>query len=136
MVIKNKKGWFSVVEAFLSILLLAGILVIILNSDSISEEKENFIYTEQEKILKIIQIDDNLRSDILAETLSAAINSTINDNLPGHLECKGVICDFTTNSCSEISLPDDKEIFVRSVLISTDGTTYSQKEFRLFCWEK
>ncbi|MBI2056919.1 hypothetical protein HYT91_01560 [Candidatus Pacearchaeota archaeon] len=134
--LKNKKGWTSVIEVFVSILLIAGILAVVVNSNAIQKPKlSEQIYKDQALTLKIIQMDDEMRTSVLNEQLSQGINDTIKNTMPDYLDCKSKICDFPNEECDLETLPE-KEIFVKSILITTDGSEYKAKELKLWCWER
>lgn len=135
----NKKGWTTIIEVFISILLLASLVTVILNSEVVQEKtKSEDIYKEQVLVLKIIQLNDSLRQNVLDDTLSIGINNTIDNTIPDYLKCEAKIC-VLNSKCDLNSLPsetENKEIYVKTVLITTNNTDYNPKEFKLFCWEK
>ncbi len=125
MVIRNKRGWTSVIEVFISILLIAGILAVVINSNAIQKPKiSEQIYKEQVLILKIIQMNDELRGKVISGNLA---DSNIENIIPDYLDCD--LNDIPANL-------EDKEIYAKSILITTDGSEYEPKELKLFCWEK
>ncbi|HLD38439.1 MAG TPA: hypothetical protein VJA20_03285 [Candidatus Nanoarchaeia archaeon] len=135
MVMKNKNGWTSVIEVFVSILLIAGIMVVVVNSNTIQKPKiSEQIYKEQTLTLKIIQMDDTLRADILNNQLSRGITSTIRNTIPDYLLCEAKICDLNSECILDKTV--NKEVYAKSVLITTDMVDYSPKELKLFCWKK
>ena len=132
MVIKNKHGWTSVIEVLVSILLIAGIMAVVVNINAVQKPKiSEKIYKDQALILKIIQMNDDLRKKIIDGTF---VNSDIENIVPDYLECEAKICNFP-DECNLDALPE-KEIFVKSILITTDMDKYKPKELKLFCWEK
>ena len=142
----NKRGWLKVLEVFMAILLLVAILTIILNNqDASNKKKSEEIYKQQAFALRIIQLDDNLRGKIMSvdsnylptdsdNNFPSDINNSINNAMPDYLICKSMICLFG-NKCVLGSAPAKKDIYVKSVLITTDGTGYETRELKLFCWE-
>ncbi len=125
MVIKDKRGWTSLIEVFVSILLIVGIMVVVVNINAVQKPKlSERIYKEQANILKIVQMDDELRKKVIDGTLT---KGDIENIIPDYLDC----------SLNNI-LPnlEDKEIYVKSVLITADMKKYEPKELKLFCWEK
>ncbi len=132
---ENKRAWTSVIEVFVSILLIAGIMAVVVNSDAVQKPKiSEQIYKDQDLALKIIQMDDDLRSDVLSEQLSTKINDTIKNTIPDYLKCEAKICDFP-DECNLDALPE-KEIYAKSVLITATADEYKPKELKLWCWEK
>lgn len=125
MVIKNKKAWTSLIEVFISILLIAGILAVVINSNAVQKPKlSEQIYKEQVQILKVIQMDDYLRERVIEDTL---IDDDIKNTIPDYLDCD--LNNIPVNL-------GNKEIYAKSILITTDGSEYKSKELKLFCWEK
>ena len=125
MVIKNKRGWTSILEVFASILLIAGIITLVVNSNAIQKPKiSEQIYKDQTLTLKIIQMDNDLRGKVIVGTLT---NTDIENIIPDYLDCN------LNNIPANL---EDKEIYAKSVLITTDMNTYDAKELKLFCWEK
>ena len=137
MVMKNKNGWTSVIEVFVSILLIAGIMAVVVNSNAIQKPKlSEQIYKEQALTLKIIQMDDGMRADVLNNLVSTGINNTIKDTMPDHLECKTKICVLNDECPLDSDAIPKKDVFVKSVMITTNGGDYIPKELKLWCWEK
>ena len=137
MVIKNKNGWTSVIEVFVSILLISGIIALTINSSTLQKPKiSEQIYSSQILTLKIIQIDDELRADVLDGQVSAEINNTIDQTIPNYLECKSKICNFPSECNLDPETIPNKEIYAKSILITTNMASYNPKELKLFCWEK
>ena len=141
----NKKGWIRIVEAFVAILLIAGILLILAGEDfTDKEDSSQKIYDIQLAILRDIQVEDSLRNDILAVmeaqvktddiTFPPAVQSKINSKTPSYLECETHICELEAN-CIATGLPEES-IYVQSVVISATATQYNPKQLKLFCWVK
>ncbi len=130
MVIRNKHGWTTIIEVFVSILLIAGIMAVVINSNEIQKPKiSEQIYKEQAQILKVIQMDDNLRKNVLDgnSTNDNEIEDTLKEIIPDYLGCN--LDNIPANL-------ENKEIYAKSILITTDMEKYEPKELKLFCWEK
>lgn len=145
-IMRRKKGWIRIVEAFSTILIITGILLIALNRGPAPDETAQRIYDREYFILREIQLDDSLRTNILdagigveGDNLPAAVLSKINERTPANLECAGKICE-TSEECildSEITtFPSNKDLYVKAAFISADLNSYSPRQLRLFCWEK
>ncbi len=140
----NKRAWIKIVEAFIAILLVAGVLLVVINRgyvgrDDISEQ----VYEVQTSILREIELDSGLRAEILdaSETLDGgwkvpeAVNETIENRLPDYLTCTSKICELDV-ICEADDVPLDKNIYAQPVAIATE-TEAENPEFRqlkLFCW--
>jgi hypothetical protein len=138
---KDKRGWIRIVEAFVAILLIAGILLTIFNKGGIERNKQSDeIYAKEVAILTGIQLDDNLRRFILASPIGIEsdngifpppVNDYINKSKPGYLNCKAKICD--VNEICLLNQEVQWDLYVRSVLISSNLKEYSPRQLNLFC---
>ena len=112
--IKNKKGWIEIVEAFVAILLVAGVLLILANKgylgkSDISEQ----VYTAQLSMLREIETNDAFRAEILEVSSLPAyvptdIQQLINTRAPNYLNCIGQVCDIVDcpigwNKCLDVN---------------------------------
>ena len=149
MVIKKRKqGWIRIVEAFVAILLVMGILLIIVGDDFMQrKDGSEEIYAIQLAILRDVQVEETLRNLILGvgephvktgdESFPSAVEDKINSRILSYLGCEAHICDFSADmECAASDLPLDKSIYVRSVMITATSTQYNPKQLKLFCWEK
>lgn len=151
----NKKGWLRVVEAFFSILLIAGALLIVINQGYIGNtDISEKVYNSQLSVLREIELDQDLRQAILAvsslpvESLNSdgtknnnfptEVRTTIDERMPGYLQCQAVICDLekiceTTNYLAD---SPDKDVYAQSVAIAATNTNYDPRQLKLFCITK
>lgn len=143
----NKKAWINVAEAAISLLLVAGVLIAVLSSNyRESESLSGRIYESEISILREIQLNENLREKILLATPLPVnwtdfnssgmgnVKNKINAQIPNYLNCEAKLCeiDKVCNSDSQIS----KDIYVQSVIISSNSEYYRPRQLRLFCWER
>ena len=162
MVIKRreKKGWIKIVEAFVSILLVVGVLLIVINKGYIGRDVSLEIYEAELSILRGIQVDDSLRNDILVSNKSGydssvdesplpidweyfdnneqrmlqGVKDKINEQVPDYLECKAKICEL-----SDVCLLDEiteNEIYTQHATITANYAVFSPRQLKLFCWIK
>ena len=130
MIKKDKHGWVEIVEAFVAIMLVAGVLLILINRGYIGKtDLSEEVYTTELSILREIQTDDNFREQILSISSLPAlvpneIKQRIKERTPGHLNCTGQICDLVEcqigtmlckdedgdKYCYEENCPDSKDI--------------------------
>jgi len=144
---KNKKAWIEIVEAFVAILLIAGVVLVILNKGymekrDISEE----VYKVELSILREIQTNDSLRTEILDaqgplpiewlnDRFPSGVKNKIVTRTPSYLECVGKICNMTA-MCS-LGEKKEKDIYSQSVAITpTVGLGEIYRQLNLFCWTK
>ena len=145
---KNKRGWIRIVEAFVAILLIAGIVLVVVEQDQNKrEDVSSRVYNSIISVIREIQLDNNLRTEIINiqdsilpvewEEFNVSAPQTlakITEKTPGYLECVGKICA-TNDQCLLANAPD-KTIYAESVIIISTLQTYNPRLLKLFCWGK
>lgn len=143
---KNRKGWIEIVEAFVAVLLVAGVLLIVLNKGYLQKiDISNRVYEAELSILREVQTNDSLRTKILsaAEPMpvpweDARFPSELKDKItvrtPDYLSCVGKICNMT--QVCVISESSGKDIYSQAVTISSTLQTLNYRKLNLFCWTK
>jgi len=139
---KNKRGWIRIVEALVAILLIAGFLILLIDSqESGGKDISSKVYLTENAILREIQSNNTYRTYILGigetsvefENFNDNLKEHINNRIPNYLNCTSKICDFGYDPiCVIDSLK--KDIYVRSVMIAADSTIYNPKLLKIFCW--
>lgn len=139
----NKKAWIKIVEAFTAIMLVAGVLLIVINQGYVKEQDiSSQVYDVEVAILREIQLDENIRTEILSTSDSIEITETtspltwnkIEERMPDYLECRAKICEIG-NNCEILELPD-QDIYVQTVAITAILEVYDPKQLKLACWSK
>ena len=144
---RNRSGWIEIVEAFVAILLISGVLLVLFTQqNSEGTDMSTSIYTTQISILREIQTNDNFRNEILSPVDTALpiewespnfppdIKAKIVERTPNYLECKAKICSLD-NEC--ILSPSPKgNVYAQEVIISFTLTQEGYRRFKLFCWNK
>lgn len=148
--IKNKKGWLEIVEAFVAVLLVAGFLLVVLNKgffggDDASEQ----VYNVQISIIREIQRSDSLRANIASaqglpieweETeFPADLKAKIVERTPDYLACIGKICELNTPcvlSGASLEESKGKNVYSESGVISAILEEEVYRQLNLFCWVK
>lgn len=141
----DKNGWIEIVEAFVAILLIVGVMLILISKGYIGKKDiSEEVYKIEISILREIQRNDTLRSDILkaegplpiawdSDEFPTGVKSKIRDRTPTYLECVGRICNIA-GSCT-LAEVEQTDIYAQSGLISstlTEGDLY--RRLNLFCW--
>jgi hypothetical protein len=139
----DKRGWIRIVEAFVAVLLIAGVVLVILDKGyigkaDISEE----IYEEEDAILREIQLNDSLRGSILGagplpvnwSNMPDPVKGKINAKTPSYLDCEAQICVIDDDCMLSKTL--EKDIYARSVAITSTSATYDARQLKMFCWLK
>lgn len=144
--IKEKRGWIRVVEAFVAILLIAGVLLIVVNKGYIGKKDiSKQIYDIEISILREIELNDSLRNEILSLPLGEDSVIVTEENLPNtylkikgrppeYLECKAKICKL-----DKICIWTEdvgKDVYAEAVAISATNNVYSPRQLKIFCWKK
>ena len=155
----NNKGWIRIVEAFFSLLLIAGVFLIILNKGAFSgADTSTRIYDLQLSVLREIELDDTLRGLILCapniplcedqilergienENSDGTVNldfpqlvqDKINERMPDTFTCKSKICDI--NTICELNQYVEQDVYAQAVAISATLENYSPRQLKMFCW--
>jgi len=136
---KNKKAWLRIVEAFLAVLIITSVLLtVIVNQPRESQSEE--IHNMQRLILQQIALDDSLRADVLSG-VKTNIEKFVNGMKPALWNSEIEICEIE-DACGMTVFPEEavgKEIYAEEILISSTPEKYdsdSIKKLKLFVWIK
>jgi len=147
---KNKRAWIRLVEAFIAILLVAGILFFIITQKNIGERNISAqVYQEEVSILREIEMNKTLRGRVLEVGVTILpiswnedgfpdIKIEITNEIPPHLTCVAKICEITDVCVLEEELEEEitGDIYAQSVGIFADLTQYAPRQLKIFCWVK
>jgi len=143
----NKKGWIKIVEASISIVLIAGVLLIFASRSSLNNE--NFsreIYRIENSILRDIQLNETLREEIInIENSSLPLNSEednfpeefkdkISDREPDYLSCEINICSIESECGFWKNESEMGEVYSQDVIIFLTLNEFNPRRTRIFCW--
>ena len=95
------------------------------------------VYEAQLAVLREIELDANLRVDVLSYNgggIPESITNKVNERMPDYLECVGDICDLALVCPAPEGVPLEKDIYSQAVAISAEGSAYGPKQLKLFCW--
>lgn len=139
--IRNKKGWIKIVEAFIAIGLFAGLLFLVIENDPVREYEREFIEMKQNEILNGIQINNSLRNEVLSisnfdlssndSAFSNPLTNYLSDNLFSDLNCYLKVCS-TDMSCL-LAESSNEEIYAKDVIITSTLDEYSPQRLKMFC---
>ncbi|HTY43838.1 MAG TPA: hypothetical protein VMC80_01205 [Patescibacteria group bacterium] len=145
----NKHGWIEIVEAFVSILLITGVLLIVITrNNSQSSDISDRVYNSEITIIREIQLNDTLSGDVLSVTdaqlpsdwtnssFPPEIKSRIISRTPNYLNCTAKICD-PGDPCY-LSTYEAKDVYSQDSIISaiSTQTAFNPRKLKLFCWER
>lgn len=152
---KNKKAWLKIVEAFLSILIVLGAVLVIVSKqetrllDKIAKTGEEGIYEKQKEVLDAVSRNETLRGIIVSKNLGSKsyafesyktwhpLNDFIYLILPSSWNFATNICKAAEGVCPNPVSSDlmlGKEIYVEEKIITSTLETYSPKRVKLFIW--
>jgi len=133
----NKRGWIKIIEAFIAILLVAGVLLFVINKGYIGKaDISDKVYDAELSILREIELDDSLRSQILEAEIGGNVPKDIRDKVeqrkPDYLTCEAKICKL--DEICEMDTYLEKDVYSQSVAIAADREKFDPRQLRLFCW--
>jgi hypothetical protein len=143
---KNKSGWIQIVEAFVAVLLVAGVVLILVNKNSFTKtDISNTVYETELSILREIQTNNTLRAEIINApeplpiewedtTFPAGVRNKIIVRTPSSLDCIGRICKM--NETCTLETNNGKDIYSQAVVISSTLQEVDYRQLNLFCWLK
>ena len=145
---RNKRGWIKIVEAFIAVLLIAGVLLFVINKGYIGKKDiSEQVYKIQLSILREIELNSSLRFQILDapnQTIANGmilipvpddVKNKIHERMPSSLICTSAICPLG-DACP---IPDEyysanKDVYAQAVAIAAETDKYNPRQLKLFCW--
>ena len=136
--LSNKRGWIRIVEAFIAVLLIAGVLLFVINKGYIGKRDiSEQVYKVQLAILREIELNSTLRLQILTSedyTVPEDVRNKISERMPDYLEFTSAVCDLEELCPIPEGSPVEKDIYAQSVAIAAEAEKYNPKQLKLFCW--
>lgn len=138
--VKNKRGWLRILEATISIMILAGVLITIYAMNKVPYNPSEEIYSIQESFLADVELNSDYRTKVL-ENNESALKNVARDYFPSYLNYSIRICNLKEipepcklENQTYLSLID-KNIYVSQTIIATNLTEYSPKIIKIYSWE-
>jgi len=141
---RGKSGFLRIVEAFIAILIIAGVMGYVYVQRIQKPNEADSINQLEKIILSEIANNEDLRSAVLngdsgldiddAKANRILINDTIKKSIPDEYEFDFKICDLIV--VCELGIYTGKEVFANEVTISSTLEQYNPKKIRLFMWRK
>ena len=143
---RNRRGWIRIVEAFLSILLITMVLVLVINQQNIAQSDSSAkVYNYEVYMLRLIELNDTLRSEIInvsnsvlpstsdnLTTFPADVRNKINAAAPSAFLCAAEIC-YTNSTCNFWQIAT-QSVYAQRIFITSNLTLYNPRQLKLFCW--
>jgi len=127
---RGKRGWLRIVEAFMAILLISGVLVYVMSEKTKTTSNEK-IEILQKVILKEISDSEELRQAVINEE-SIKIDEYVSLRIPSTLNYELKICDLNDVCRMENYIPEN--VYVQETVISSSLDEYNVKKVKLFVW--
>lgn len=129
---KNKKGWLRIVEAFVAITLITGVLLFLYSGTIDKTKRSDEVYNLQKSILDEVSFNDNLRNDVLnnnPENIKTMIQNRVQTSFNFEVKICSVeeICNLDTYQTG---------VYSSERVISSNLTAYQPKKLKLFMWLK
>lgn len=137
-IIRNKKGWIKVLEAFISIVLLLGLLFVIVNTQE-RKNSDEIHMIKIERIIEDIRINETLRNEIIIQS-----NLPIHSNQSGFSQtlknfiesknydgCSMGICE--SNDSCDLLENIKGEVFTKESFFVGNDEMFSPRKLKIFC---
>ena len=141
--IKGKAGWIRMIEAFVAILIIGGVILVIINSQNESKDVSIYVYEDEMMMLQAVQLNESLRTSVLNidyanlpvdsenSGFPADVNATLERENPGYLKCKAQICWIEDDCVIENNAAAD--IYTNQIIIFANLEIYSPRKITLSC---
>lgn len=144
----NKKGFIKIIEAFIAVLLVAGVLLFVVVKNNPQFSIEEKVIDLEKSVLNEIARNEGYRERILQLNEDIEITETtlielteIWSTINFRIQSSNLNLDFRIKVCQldvicPLSNYPDKDVYTYSVAITSNLTTYKPKQLKLFAWEK
>jgi hypothetical protein len=127
---KNKKGWIRILEAFISVMLIA-VFMRVLYSGQVKKSSDE-IQKIQNVILDQVVNNEELRQDILLGS-EGPVLSFVSERLPKDLNFTVHICPVSDICGMPFYV---KEVFASERIVSSTLEKYEPRKLKLFVWRE
>lgn len=136
----NKKGFIRIIEAFISIMLLLGLILLAVNNNHVNSKNPKYILQKESDILSQIQMNNTLRQIIIQTTdyTLTSNDTTFNPELANYTKrniigynCYLKICP--PEGICNMNLSSQNDIYAKESLIMTSQSNYNPKKLKIFC---
>ena len=131
--IRGKRGFIRILEAFIAIMIISGAMAFIYVNQVQKPNEAEAIRELERIILDEIANNQTLRQDVLDSNL-IKINNTISKFISNDFNYDFKICDL--NELCKLDTFIEGEVFSDEVTVSSTLKDYGPKVLRIFIWEK
>ena len=146
---KNKRGLLRIIEAFVAIILVLGVLLYFLsvNADNRQELLGEKIHDIERNILLDVSQNDELRNEILStnitdkgtseyKTMIDSLRDFITPNIPEGFNFAINVCTLKETCGLLVAHPgEDFEIYSDSIPITANLDIYDPKKLKIWMWK-
>ena len=142
---RNRRGWVEIIEAFIAVLLIAGAVLFLLNrANNQKSDISTSVYKAEISILREIESNDSMRASIILAPeplpiewsdprFPAEVKNKIIIRAPSYLTCIGKIC-YMNETCVSNEAGNGKDIYSQAVSVTSTLQNVSYRKLNLFCW--
>jgi hypothetical protein len=136
-IMKNKKAWIRIVEAFLAIMLVLIVILTLHTRNTRGPDYSEEIYELQNTILKHIANDFELRRAVLmgAEDDKKLLMDEIENKIPAGFDYEIKICELG-EICNPSEYDPKSDLYSSERMISSTLDKYDPKIVKIFMWRK
>ena len=134
----NNKGWIRIAEAFVSVLIVIGAAIVVINGGIQGDDISEKIYDIEISISREIRLNESLRGEILETSgiidwndFPSQTKNKIIDKTPKGLKCIAKICPL--ESACLLEEESEKNVYAHSTLLTSTLTNYNPRTIKLFC---
>ena len=134
----NKKAWLRIVEAFIAVLIILGVILYIMSISSPKNDISPAVYEKEKYILDFVSKNEQLRERVLTTPLddsSPVINNAIKEMISSSWDFETKVCSLDS-VCGSVRAPGDREIYSSEIVVTSSNNRYELRKLRLFIWEK
>ncbi|MEK6886000.1 MAG: hypothetical protein AABX17_03475 [Nanoarchaeota archaeon] len=138
---QSKNGWLRIVEAFISVLLVMGVVLIIIERNQPEISAADEIGKLQKYVLDYVTTDEILRSQVIGGYLGG-VNDKLKVIIPVNFNYSIRVCNYneicSLSNGSMSFVISDTEVYSDEALIFANLTYYNPldaKKLKLFFWE-
>ena len=130
----NNKGWIRIVEAFIAILLILGVLIMLYNQNISKPKESERLYTLEKTILDEIAFQNNLRALVL-ENKETELRTFVDTRVPDNFNFDIKICP-PEEVCNLDTYHDGTFATEKIISVNLNSPDLSPKKVKIFIWPK
>jgi hypothetical protein len=141
--VKGKRGWIKIIEAYLAIMLFMGLVFIIIQSQTFDKKTTSIFEEDQFTIMKKIQSNETLRNEILNISILPQNNDMTSfpvitknyfENEIGQKNCSLNVCE--VNEPCFFYEDVKNEVYSKDFIIFSNSTYYSPRKVNIVCYPR